>query len=290
MSEDFERMTPAQLQQYWATELRWGWNTQSRLVFAFLQEAAAFAKGGVILDAGAGHQRYRPFFDECIYLTQEHPAGIEFKRMQGITYDLVAPIDERIPLADESLDAIVNTSVVEHVRYPERFFAESHRVLRPGGRLFIHVPFAYPEHEAPYDFQRPTRYGLVRWLEDAGFEQISVRPASSSSETAMAFLESAIAQDLFRGTPIGKGAGAREAWAWFRQRPFQFLGKAMLWIPLWGLARTLSVLVRSFVDRGPGESTTFPVGWIAVATKGGTQQARAAAASKQEFLREYADA
>jgi SAM-dependent methyltransferase len=47
--------------------------------------------------------------------------------------------------------------------------SEIFRVLRPGGRLVLAVPFLWPEHEQPFDSQRFTSYGLVSRLESSGF-------------------------------------------------------------------------------------------------------------------------
>jgi SAM-dependent methyltransferase len=45
-----------------------------------------------------------------------------------------------LPLADDSVDAVLLLDVVEHVAEPERALAEAHRVLRPGGVLVLSVP------------------------------------------------------------------------------------------------------------------------------------------------------
>ncbi len=37
----------------------------------------------------------------------------------------------------------------------------------------LQVPFVYPLHDAPFDFQRWTRYGLTRLLAFNGFELLS---------------------------------------------------------------------------------------------------------------------
>lgn len=87
-------------------ELGWGASIESRIIFDFLINAREFSKEKVILDAGAGHQRYKPFFDTSIYISQEHPAGIEFKKMQGIEYDLISPLDEIIPLKKDSISTL----------------------------------------------------------------------------------------------------------------------------------------------------------------------------------------
>lgn len=44
-----------------------------------------------------------------------------------------------LPLADGSLDAVFCSGVVEHFERPEDFFAEAHRVLKPGGTLLLTV-------------------------------------------------------------------------------------------------------------------------------------------------------
>ena len=110
-----------------------------------MRDAAEHAKGGVVLDAGAGHQRYRPFFDDAIYVAQEHPiAGRQHKKIAE--YDILSDV-KRIPLQEGCVDLVLSTSSLEHMEFPERFFTESFRVLRPGGALYVNVPFAYLEHE-----------------------------------------------------------------------------------------------------------------------------------------------
>jgi len=44
---------------------------------------------------------------------------------------------EEMPIADESIDTAVSAEMIYYLRRPERFIAEAHRVLRPGGRLVL---------------------------------------------------------------------------------------------------------------------------------------------------------
>lgn len=44
---------------------------------------------------------------------------------------------EAIPLADESIDTAIGCEMIYYLDHPERFVAEIHRVLRPGGKLLI---------------------------------------------------------------------------------------------------------------------------------------------------------
>lgn len=254
------------LRPYFSDTLGWGNGYQADLVFAFLKEAAAEAgSGGVVLDAGAGYQRYKPFFDESIYLAQEHPVAGELNK--GIQeYDILSDV-KRIPLQEGCVDLVLSTSSLEHIERPDEFFAEAYRVLAPGGALYINVPFVHPEHETPFDFQRPTRYGLRGYYERVGFERISVRPSSSSTEAAY-FLLYAIREDSQRP----RRSVATRVWMKLLRASFRIL--------YWSLRRTF--------DRGPRESTTFPVGWIAKGYKKGERRVGHRDQSKEEFIRESA--
>jgi SAM-dependent methyltransferase len=252
----------AQLRKYFKRDLAWGWGHQQAIVFEFLREAAEHAKGGVVLDAGAGHQRYRPFFEDSIYVAQEHPvAGRQNKNIAE--YDILSDV-KRIPLQEGCLDLVLSTSSLEHMEFPERFFTESLRVLRPGGALYVNVPFAYLEHEVPYDFQRPTRYGLRRYYESAGFENVEVRPTSSSLYTAQYFLMRAIKED-------GKRRG---------RNPVATLVRKTLQLA----AASVCKICMGLYDRGPFDDTRFPIGWVAKGYKPGTTGARPTYASKPDFI------
>src|SRR5690606_18990030 len=68
------------------------------------------------------------------------------------------------PFADESYDGLLATEVFEHVPNPSTLLGEAYRVLRPGSCLIVSTPFAWREHEAPYDFFRYTSFGMARLL------------------------------------------------------------------------------------------------------------------------------
>jgi SAM-dependent methyltransferase len=263
------------LRRYFSKELRWGWGYEARAVYGLLREAAQTCRGGVVLDAGAGHQRYRPFFDDALYVTQEHPAGIEFKGMENLPYDLIGPIDERIPLVDSSVDGILSTSVLEHLASPGAFIAEAHRVLKPGGKLFINVPFCYPEHEVPYDFNRPTRYALKRWFEAAGFDDYSIRPSTSGTAATTELLWMVVRPDRDH---VMKGIRSRSA-----RMLYALACKATF-----AATFVFAAFLRRLFDRGGYEENTFPVGWIAIAVKAGIHEKAVDRPDRQEFLRRYA--
>jgi hypothetical protein len=44
--------------------------------------------------------------------------------------------------------------------------SEIHRILKPGGRLFLHTAGLQPLHEAPHHYFNVTKFGLEEWLRD----------------------------------------------------------------------------------------------------------------------------
>lgn len=77
----------------------------------------------------------------------------------------------RIPLKNESVDAVCIQAVLEHVLDPARVVSEIHRVLKPGGVVYAETPFMQQVHEGAADFTRFTELGH-RWL-FRDFEAIS---------------------------------------------------------------------------------------------------------------------
>ena len=125
---------------------------------------------GTVLDFGCGTGPYRDLLTQAttyIGLEYDTPENRSGKRAD-IFYD-----GETIPLDDASIDAVLSTQTLEHVPNPDRIVAEWVRILRPGGNLLLTVPFMWPEHEMPYDFQRYTANGLRKLLEDNGFEIVA---------------------------------------------------------------------------------------------------------------------
>lgn len=275
------------LKSYYSKVMKQGWgkNSGAREGFKFLMELASFVKNGAILDAGAGHLRLKPFFKDSLYLTQEHESGIQLKGMKNINYDLISPLDQKIPLKDNCLDAVLSNSVLEHLRYPERFLSEAYRVLKPGGRIYISVPFVILEHEVPFDFNRPTRFGLTRWLEDAHFSKINIQPASTCLYSITSYLSVAFVYDLLQTNQNPKTI----LFNLFHSNKGYI--KVIKKIPLFFISglgyfslRLLTHFLNLLVNIKPYQKANMPSGWLAVASKPGKYK-KSNYLNKEQFLK-----
>jgi len=65
-----------------------------------------------------------------------------------------------LPFATNTFHGVLCRAVLEHLRDPQQAVAEILRVLRPGGFILASVPFAFPYHGHPDDYQRFTASGL----------------------------------------------------------------------------------------------------------------------------------
>lgn len=82
-----------------------------------------------------------------------------------------------IPLMDNSVDCVICCEVLEHVEDPKQCCNEIARVLKDGGVLILSIPFLYPVHADPYDFQRLTPEGIRKAC--SSFSKIEIIPMGS---------------------------------------------------------------------------------------------------------------
>lgn len=147
-------------------------------IVAFVAEQARrLSVGARVLDVGAGDAPYREIFATQRYVTVDHAQTLHAGRA-----DIVASADA-IPVESASFEAVLCTQVLEHVPEPLGVLRELRRILAPGGVLIATVPFAWEEHELPYDYYRYTKQGVGHLLARANFGEIDVRPRTDCFTT-----------------------------------------------------------------------------------------------------------
>jgi SAM-dependent methyltransferase len=130
-------------------------------------------EGGDVLDVGCGAQPYRTLFPR-----RARYRAIDIAQAKA-RFGYHLPDTEyfegsRWPVCDTSIDLVLATETLEHVREPPVFLSEARRVLRPGGRLVLTVPFSARWHYIPHDYWRFTPSCLSILLKEAGFLEVAV--------------------------------------------------------------------------------------------------------------------
>lgn len=132
--------------------------------------------GLTILDAGAGESQFKKFCGHLKYLAQDFAEydgsgeiGLQTGTWDTSKLDIISDI-VKIPLPDQSMDAIMCTEVLEHVPNPIAALHEFSRLLKPGGYLLITAPFVSITHFAPYHFATGlSRFFYEQHLSDLSF-------------------------------------------------------------------------------------------------------------------------
>jgi SAM-dependent methyltransferase len=116
-----------------------------------------------------------------------------------------------------SVDLVLAFNVLEHVRHPHRVIAECERILKPGGIVWIDVPFMYPFHADPDDFYRFSDHGLAIACER--FEKLECTflrgPASCMAELTVQFVAVLFSFNS-RRVHAGVEYGARWLFSWIK--------------------------------------------------------------------------
>lgn len=155
--------------------------------FAHQQEEALFKligsqTGTRVLDIGCSDQRIRDFLPkDSAYI------GLDYYSTATQWYGTRPTIygdAHALPFPDNNFESVLLMDVLEHLSAPEVCVAEIERVLTNGGNLFLKVPFLYPVHDAPFDFQRWTRFGLIQLAQRHGLQIVSERHIGEPVETA----------------------------------------------------------------------------------------------------------
>ena len=135
--------------------------------------ALSLGKDARLLDAGAGEGNYKHYFPQQRYCGLD--LGVGDQRWNYSQLDVVGDLSA-LPFRDRAFDACLNVVTLEHVKDPAQVIREIARTLVPSGTFLLIVPFEWEEHQQPHDYFRFTRFSLGYLLDQAGFDQISIRP------------------------------------------------------------------------------------------------------------------
>lgn len=148
----------------------------------FLSKKINVLSNITLLDLGCADRWVeKELASNCRYIGIDYPpTGADLYHAKP---DLFANASQ-LPVLNETIDVVTMFEIIEHLHAPTDAIQEAYRVLKPGGIIWISVPFLYPVHDAPYDFQRLTSFGLSRDLSQANFIDIEISQSLSAIETS----------------------------------------------------------------------------------------------------------
>jgi SAM-dependent methyltransferase len=193
---------------------------------------------GRLLDLGCGkvplYDAYRKYVTDIICIDWEHSLH------KNNHLDFEADLTKALPFLDGEFNAIILSDVLEHIPEPDPFCREMARVLSPGGKLIMNVPFYYWLHEQPHDYYRYTEFALRRFMERSGMRVLQLQAIGGSPEV----LADVFAKNVKRLPIVGTPVAMLSQWA-------------------------ISTLTRTPIGRRFSAATgrTFPLGYFLVAVK-----------------------
>lgn len=87
--------------------------------------------------------------------------------------DVIADIQKGTDFPVNQFETVLMFDILEHLEYPHRAIEEVKRILKPGGTLYITVPFCFPRHGE--EFYRFSDLALEKMLKGFELEIIPVK-------------------------------------------------------------------------------------------------------------------
>lgn len=172
------------------------WLVLRKNSFYFLEKLAP-EKGQLLLDIGCGRGELKEALADGVqYIGFDYPVTGLYRYNARPE---VLGTAEMLPFDDGSFDFLVCAEVMEHLAKPGRAAREMSRILRPGGRAVVTIPFAYPIHDAPHDYQRFTRYQLLRIFGQAGLKIDQLQEHGHGLESAALLANLALSKTVLDG-------------------------------------------------------------------------------------------
>ncbi len=147
---------------------------------------------GDTLDVGCADGKLASYLaPECRYVGLDYPeTAVKLYHTRPAVFADAA----QLPFSDSVFDTVLLLDTFEHLSNPENALLEASRVLKSNGTLLMTIPFAYPVHDAPHDFQRFTEFGLRIRAARAGLVVKEVLAIGTGSESGALSISLSLAQ------------------------------------------------------------------------------------------------
>jgi SAM-dependent methyltransferase len=144
--------------------------TYRRLWLDFYLNKYSSEINGSVLDLGGKQTNKRGFFQPSENQRKIWwYINIDWETKPNIIGDVTST-----PIRSDYFEFVLCNEVLEHLQEPKLCVSEIYRILKNGGIALISIPFLFPVHADPYDYQRYTEDGLRHLF--SGFSTIEIFP------------------------------------------------------------------------------------------------------------------
>ncbi len=158
----------------------WRGKTLGRILMNFAIRQRVQLRGRVVDLGGGKSPSYWRFLDA---------SGIELIRVDLANVgrpQVAASLEDRLPFPANAFDVVLLFNVLEHVYASDQLLTEIYRVLKPGGSLYLFVPFLAQVHPDPDDYRRYTGPALAKMFGGVGFTSWEIVPVGEACQSIVA--------------------------------------------------------------------------------------------------------
>ena len=161
---------------------------------------------GNLLDVGCGDKKWQKYSpSSCNYIALDYLPAASSCPWRESHPDINADA-MKLPIKTDTIDAVINIAVLEHVKSPPILIKELARVLKPGGFLLLLGPGDIcMSHGEPDNYFNITRYGYYMLLKENNMEIIEEYfPIKSFMSIANLIYMKIVRNDFYNNHPLLK--------------------------------------------------------------------------------------
>lgn len=143
-----------------------------------------------VLDLGCGYKPFKSFFPDDNYI------GVD---MSLNSFADVIADNHHLPFKNNIFDVVIITEVLEHCNNEYQVINELRRVAKNQALVYLTIPFLFPLHGVPDDFNRLTKFKLLKLFSQ---DKIILLQESNNIFASLFIVINMIIRILFGSAPI----------------------------------------------------------------------------------------
>ncbi|HPG31155.1 MAG TPA: methyltransferase domain-containing protein [bacterium] len=150
---------------------------------------------GIVIDLGCGQKTYKNLFIKNNSSIKYY--GFDIPSISSSMHNIKAAADvqcnlEKIPVKNESVDAVYSSFAMQYIINPVSFFKSVCGMLKKNGKLFIIAPHISPITSDDYDYLRFTENFFRKILNENKFKKIEIEHCGNFAVTIITMVNKSL--------------------------------------------------------------------------------------------------